>query len=312
MGVFLRLLSAILFLICAAAAFGGLRAAIAGRPPLRGELVDIGGRRLRMVCEGPRSQRPLIVLESGIYGFAADWAAVQQVLAGRGLRSCAYDRAGLGFSDPGPHPRDGLAVVTDLEKLLAAKGETGPLILVGHSMAGLHTRLFALRNPGRVKGLVLVDAAEPAAMLTPSGRQREAVFRNAGRAASIAGKIGLMKAVSPWAADTIGLPAAAHAEKVWFWAYNPAIAAGTEETFQAPAAAAQARAAGQLDPELPVAAITEGRAPGPNDSRLEGSRRSRHRWSTNLPDATHASMLGTRYAPVIADGIEHVLQAAGY
>lgn len=311
MGVILRLLSAILLLICAAAAFGALRAVVAGRPPLRGERVDIGGRRLRMVCEGPRSGRPLIVMESGIFGFAADWAAVQAVLAERGLRSCAYDRAGLGFSDPGPYPRDGLAVVSDLEKLLKAKGETGPLILVGHSMAGLHTRLFVLRNPGRVKGLVLVDAASPGAMLGAEGRRREAMFRNAAHAAVAAGKLGLMKAAAPWAADTIGLVGPAHAEKVWFWAYNPAIAAGAEETFQAPVAAAQLRAAGQLDPELPVVAITEGRPRGPDDPRLEGPRRSRHGWSTNLPHATHASMLGTRYAPVIADGIEHVLKAAG-
>ena len=220
MGVILRLLSAILLLICAAAAFGGLRAAIAGRPPLRGELVDIGGRRLRMVCEGPRSGRPLIVMESGIFGFAADWAAVQTVLAQRGLRSCAYDRAGLGFSDPGPYPRDGLAIVTDLEKLLKAKGETGPLILVGHSMAGLHTRLFILRNPERVKGLVLVDAASPDALLGAEGRQRAALFRTAGRAAVAAGKLGLMKAAAPWAGDPIGLDGPAHAEKVYFWADN--------------------------------------------------------------------------------------------
>jgi len=312
MGVFLRILAAILLLICAPAAFGGLRAALAGRPPLRGERVDIGGRRLRMVCEGPRRGRPLIVMESGIFGFAADWAAVQKVLAERGLRSCAYDRAGLGFSDPGPYPRDGLAVVADLEKLLKARGETGPLILVGHSMAGLHTRLFALRNPQQVKGLVLVDAASPDAMLGAQGRQREALFRAAGRAAVAAGKLGLMKAVAPWTADTIGLPGPAHAEKVWFWAYNPAIQAGAEETFQAPAAAAQVRAAGRLDPALPVAAITEGSSWDPDDHRLEGPRRSRHGWSTNLPHATHASMLGTRYAPVIADGIEHVLKAAGY
>ena len=62
MGVFLKILAAILLLICAAAAFGSARAARTGRPPLRGELVDIGGRRLRIVCTGPRSGRPLIVM----------------------------------------------------------------------------------------------------------------------------------------------------------------------------------------------------------------------------------------------------------
>ena len=113
-GVFIRFLSAILLLVCLAAAYGGLRALITPRPPLRGERVDIGGRALRIVCEGPRSDKPLIVMESGIFGFASDWGEVQRALAARGIRSCAYDRAGLGFSDPGPYPRDGV------ERVLAA------------------------------------------------------------------------------------------------------------------------------------------------------------------------------------------------
>ena len=73
-------------------------------------MVDIGGRSLRIVCEVPRDGRfPTAILESGAFGFSADWAEVQTVLAARGIRSWAYDRAGLGHSDPGPSPRDGAA-----------------------------------------------------------------------------------------------------------------------------------------------------------------------------------------------------------
>jgi pimeloyl-ACP methyl ester carboxylesterase len=308
-GVFFRILSAILLLVCLAAAWGGVRALVAPKPPVRGELVDIGGRRLRIVCEGPRSDKPLVVMESGIFGFASDWGEVQKALAARGVRTCAYDRAGLGFSDPGPFPRDGVAVVEDLEKLLAAKGETGPLVLVGHSMAGLHTRLFALRNPGRVKGLLLVDAASPDGSFTPRGLATLAAFRQMARFVEAVGRLGLMKAVAPWTADMIGLDGPAHVEKVFFWAYNPTLKAGAEETYQALRAAEQAKAAGRLDPELPVGVITEGRV-GPDDPRLEGAKRSRYGWSANLPDATHASMLGRRYAGAIADGVERVLAAA--
>lgn len=311
-GVFSRILSAIALAVCLAAAWGGLRALIAPAPPLRGELVDIGGRRLRIVCEGPRSDRPLVVMESGIFGFASDWGEVQKALAARGIRSCAYDRAGLGFSDPGPYPRDGLAVVEDLEKLLKARGEAGPLLLVGHSIAGLHTRLFALRNPERVKGLLLVDAASPEGSLTRHGRATLAAFRHMGRFVVAAGRLGLMKAAAPWAADMIGLDGPAHVEKVFFWAYGPTLQAGAEETRQALRAAEQAKAAGRLDPALPVGVITEGPAPWSGDPRLEGAQRSRHGWSVNLPAATHASMLGRRYAAVIADGVERVMaDAAG-
>src|SRR5690349_11738547 len=100
--------------------------------PGRGEFVDIGARRLRVVRAGPAAAEPLILLECGAFGCAADWAVVQERLAAQGLRSLAYDRAGLGYSDAGPIPRDGAAVVADLEALLAAQGETGPMVLVGH------------------------------------------------------------------------------------------------------------------------------------------------------------------------------------
>ena len=122
-------------------------------------MVDIGGRRLPAILAGPtQTTGPLALLESGAFGFSADWSAVQERLASRGVRSLAYDRAGLGFSDPGPRPRDGAAIVGDLEALLQALCVATPLVLCGHSMAGLHLRLFCARNRPRVSGVVLVDA----------------------------------------------------------------------------------------------------------------------------------------------------------
>src|SRR6266542_855761 len=85
-------------------AFGGAMSAVFGTPKPRGQLYDIGGgRRLHMLCQGPATDRgPTVLMESGAFGFSADWGAVQEKLAADGVRSCAYDRAGLGFSDPGP------------------------------------------------------------------------------------------------------------------------------------------------------------------------------------------------------------------
>src|SRR5690349_18763734 len=89
---------------------------------VRGEFVDVGGgRRLRIVRAGPaESPRPTVVLEHGAFGCASDWQVVQDRLAAKGLRSVAYDRAGLGHSDPGPRPRDGAAITGDLAALLDA------------------------------------------------------------------------------------------------------------------------------------------------------------------------------------------------
>ncbi|HQR89731.1 MAG TPA: alpha/beta hydrolase, partial [Caulobacter sp.] len=120
------------FLVSYIALGGVMSAASAPRPS--GEMVQIDpGRSLRLVCEGPSSDRPVVWLEAGAFGFAADWGATQEALTAAGWRSCAYDRAGMGYSPSGPAPRDGLAIVSDFEKLTAASGEPGPYILVGHS-----------------------------------------------------------------------------------------------------------------------------------------------------------------------------------
>src|SRR5579871_4348327 len=108
---------------------------------MRGKMIDIGGRRLHLIAEGAPGARPTVLLEAGAFGFSADWGVVQQRLAASGWHVLAYDRAGLGVSDPGPEPRDGQAVIDDLDALLAKTGERGPFILVGHSMAGLYLRL---------------------------------------------------------------------------------------------------------------------------------------------------------------------------
>jgi pimeloyl-ACP methyl ester carboxylesterase len=72
-----------------------------------------------------------------------------------------YDRAGLGWSDPGPWPTTGKRIVADLHALLDATRIPPPYVLVGHSVAGFHVRLYAARHPERVAGLVLVDSSHP-------------------------------------------------------------------------------------------------------------------------------------------------------
>src|SRR5262249_13799244 len=137
------------------------------------------------------------------------------------------------------------------------------------------------------------------------------LFRRVAHATVIAGRIGLMRAVAPWAGDSIGLDGAAHAEKIYFFAHAPTLEVAAAEMDQAQRAAEQALAAGELDPELPVGAITEGRRSwGAEDLRLEGARRSHHGWSVNVPDANHASLLGRDHARVIADGVERLLAEA--
>jgi pimeloyl-ACP methyl ester carboxylesterase len=125
-------------------------------PP--GRLVDVGGYRLHIHCRGHGS--PVVVFDAGLGGFSIDWIYVQ-VLLDREATVCAYDRAGYGWSDPGPAPRDSDHIVEELALLLERAGIASPYILVGHSFGGLNVQNFAKTFPRSVAGLVLVDASHP-------------------------------------------------------------------------------------------------------------------------------------------------------
>jgi pimeloyl-ACP methyl ester carboxylesterase len=125
----------------------------AGTEP--GGRIDVGGRRLYLECEG--TGRPTVVLEAGWGSGSEAWTGVLPELA-RTTRTCAYDRAGLGASDPIPGVHDAGDEIRDLERLLHAAGLPPPYVLVGHSYGGLLARLFAAANPRRTGGVVLVDA----------------------------------------------------------------------------------------------------------------------------------------------------------
>ncbi len=125
------------------------------------------GRQMNLVCSGSGS--PTVVFDSGAGSSSATWTAVQAEVA-KSMRACAYDRAGLGLSDPGPLPRDVAAVASDLAAMLRAAGEAGPYVLVGHSLGSYHVRYFANVHPDQVAGMVLVD---------PSGDGQSARFAEA-------------------------------------------------------------------------------------------------------------------------------------
>jgi pimeloyl-ACP methyl ester carboxylesterase len=121
------------------------------------ELVDIGGRRLRIKSAGTGS--PTVILEAGAGGFSAVWGLVQPAVA-EFTHVISYDRAGFGRSDPPPpgEPRTSSNAVADLHAMLQAIGARPPFVLCGHSLGGFHARLYTSRFPDEVAGLVLVDA----------------------------------------------------------------------------------------------------------------------------------------------------------
>jgi pimeloyl-ACP methyl ester carboxylesterase len=128
---------------------------LAANPP-PGRLVNVGGHKLHIWCTG--SGEPTVILENGLGGSGVGWSFVQPEVA-TFTRVCSYDRAGTGYSDPGPSPRTARRIGQELAQLLDRTGISGPLVLVGASIGGLFVRVFASEHGERVVGLVLIDAS---------------------------------------------------------------------------------------------------------------------------------------------------------
>jgi pimeloyl-ACP methyl ester carboxylesterase len=120
-----------------------------------GTLVDIGGgRKLNLRCSGEGT--PVVMLESGATADSMAWHKVQPSIA-KTTRVCAYDRAGFGFSDDGPLPRDLDADAKDLHALIHAAKIATPVVLVGHSLGTNIVRRYAGKYSADVGAIVLVD-----------------------------------------------------------------------------------------------------------------------------------------------------------
>ncbi len=120
-----------------------------------GQLVTVGkDRHLNLRCSGKGV--PTTLLESGNNADSMTWFKVQPEIA-KFARVCAYDRAGTGFSDGGPFPRNLEANAEDLFALIHAAHIATPLVLVGHSYGTNVLRLFADNHPAEVAAMVLLD-----------------------------------------------------------------------------------------------------------------------------------------------------------
>lgn len=289
---------------------------VPGADKANGQFYTIDGRRMRLVCEGPTgSSKPVVLFESGAFGFAGDWAFVQAQLTAQGVRSCAYDRAGMGLSDAAAEPRDGVNVARDLEKLLAAAEIPGPYVLVGHSMAGARVHLFANRNPDKVAGLVLVDSTTPEATLDPAVMKYVTDFTGAAKAAAMTAKFGILKLLSVTAlGDKVGLPPREDAQKRAQFASASYNQTAYDEVRNWPLAAAQARATGPLNPAWPVAVISAGVLSADEGARIQALQpppalASRRGLVSVVEGATHNGLLGARYSGAIVEGVDFVLNA---
>jgi pimeloyl-ACP methyl ester carboxylesterase len=145
-------------------------AEILAKFPPPGRLIDIGGRRLHMLCKGSESG-PTVIFEGGAFG-ASVWYWQAQDEVAKVARACSYDRAGIAWSDPAQLPRPLEARVDDLHELLARSGMEGPFIFAGHSMGGLIVRMLTAKYPQDVAALILFEPSNEKANGTPDAQKR--------------------------------------------------------------------------------------------------------------------------------------------
>ncbi|MCY1060313.1 alpha/beta hydrolase [Nannocystis sp. SCPEA4] len=169
-----------------------------------GRLVATQGPTMHLHCTGEGG--PTVILEAGAFGFAQVWAWVQPRLAEHS-RVCSYDRAGLGWSDEA-EAHDGLAVARRLRALLAAAGEPGPYVLIGHSLGGAFVRAFVAEYPADVVAVGLVEPTHPDQLerLPPEARKAHARVADVLPIVAALSHVGIIRLTNPLGRLHAGLP----------------------------------------------------------------------------------------------------------
>jgi len=196
LGILLWAASAVALLLLAGIVYQALGTSRdSRRHPPPGRMVDVGGHRLHLVEMGEGS--PTVVLDAALGASSLSWTLVQSEIA-KLTRVCAYDRAGLGWSEAGPMPCTAQRITEELHALLANAGIEPPYVLVGHSFGALVARLFASNYPGEVAGLVLLDPPHPKQWLelTPEEEHRIKTGARLSRRGAWVARVGLARLIA--------------------------------------------------------------------------------------------------------------------
>ena len=155
--ILLGLLAVLLAVVAGGAAYQWLASRADHRAfPPPGVLVSVDGLQMHVDCRGSGS--PVVILEAGLTTGSWSWGIVHDAVS-RHTRVCAYDRPGMGWSEPINRIADAGEVADRLHGLLEAAGIGGPYVLLGMSAGGVYVREYYHRHPGDVIGMVLVDSS---------------------------------------------------------------------------------------------------------------------------------------------------------
>lgn len=161
-----------------------------------GPLVDVGGRRLHLFCQG--SGGPTVILEAGKGGYSLDWGRVLPDVA-KFTRVCAYDRAGHAWSDAASDPRTLQEIAAELHTLLEKAQVPGPYVMVAHSWGALISQRFAFQYPQQVAGVVFVDGVTDSQLPAPTSPEPPAPPRGSWFSAqNLLRRLGVVRLSKMW------------------------------------------------------------------------------------------------------------------
>jgi pimeloyl-ACP methyl ester carboxylesterase len=279
----------VLLLVAVGGAFETVAEATAHTAPSSGRTYLVDGHRLYLSCTGRGG--PTVVLFNGLGERTQSWARVQRNVS-TATRVCAFDRAGEGWSGPGPGAQDGHQLALDLHELLRTARVPGPYVLAGHSVGGPYALVYASMYPAQVAGMALIDSSSPEQFELPDYPRFYSMWRRVGA---------LLPSLARAGGRLLGASAADE------------YSADRREFNELPRVFGQAKALRTLHGK-PLAVVTADRGAmrGWQAAQARLARLSTDSVRVHIPGATHATILADEsYARIASAAIAGVSERAG-
>lgn len=128
--------------------------------PAPGKLVEVNNCKLHVYGEGQAETTLVLMAGSGTPNPTLDFKPLWQRLTDA-YRIVVVEKSGYGWSAVSSNPRDIDTMLSETREALRLAGETGPYVLVPHSMSGLEAIYWAQVYPQEVKAIVGLDPTVP-------------------------------------------------------------------------------------------------------------------------------------------------------
>ena len=127
-------------------------------PP--GKVYSVDGKDMHLYCTGPENNdKPItIIIIAGAGTQSPVYYNLQENLS-ETTRTCTYDRAGMGWSEPNDMPAHTNNMSDELKQLLKVAQIDGPIILAGHSLGGIVSLIYSAEHEEQVVGIAFIDSS---------------------------------------------------------------------------------------------------------------------------------------------------------